>query len=242
MKDITLITASYNTPRVTANMLKSFRWVANNTPVLICDNSTNQETAANLNQHFKIPFFKNPNGLHGPSVDLLLDRVDTKYALLVDTDVIFLRSFEPAFTQVKESDLTLAGELCGDRGGKKLHPRIVPWFCFINVENIKQHNIKFFDKARMELQEDIRYDVGSTFFEDIKQAKLGIGSISGENYYYRHYEGMSWRLQKYGSTDGNIDLDPNATHTNSHLRDYGAIVAEQYIADTKCFDSIPLDL
>ena len=172
---------------------------------------------------------------------MLLSKVETEYALLVDTDVVFLRSPEAAFDQVKEMNLTLAGEVCGDRGGKSLHPRIVPWFCFINVKNIQEKDIKFFDKTRLELQENKRYDVGSSFLEDIRKSKLGIGSIKGENFYYRHYEGMSWRMQKFGDTDGNIDIDNQATHTNQRLREHGFQVLNQYLFDTKCLEDMSMN-
>lgn len=240
MKNITLITASYNTPTITANMLKSFSVVSKGTKVLVCDNSTNDETETILKQS-NVPYFRNKGGVHGPSVDLLMEKIDTDYALLVDTDVVFLRSPEKFFNTVQELDLTLAGEVVGDRGGKKLYPRVNPWFCIINVKNTIKNNIKFFDAQKMATQEERIYDVGSTFFEDVKSAKLGIGNIAGEGYYYKHYEGMSWRVQKFGTEDGNIDLDPNATHNNVFLKDQGLRIAEQYTQDTACFNKIKLN-
>lgn len=239
MKNITLICASYNTPTITSNMLKSFCYTNKNTPILICDNSTNNDTEVILNQS-NIPYFKNSGGLHGPSVDLLLEKVATDYVLLVDSDVIFLRSAEQFFNQASELDLTLAGEVVGDRGGKLLYSRVNPWFCIINAKKAKNNNIKFFDKTRMEQARERKYDVGSTFFEDVKKAKLGIGHIAGENHFYRHYEGMSWRIEKFGTEDGNIDLNPQATHNNIALKQHGLKVLNQYKLDTKCFNNIEL--
>jgi hypothetical protein len=123
-------------------MLKSFSVVSKGTKVLVCDNSTNDETETILKQS-NIPYFRNKGGVHGSSVDLLLEKIDTDYALLVDTDVVFLRSPEKFFNTVQELDLTLAGEVVGDIGGKKLYPRVNPWFCIINVKNTIKNNIKF---------------------------------------------------------------------------------------------------
>lgn len=239
MDNLTLITCSYNTPLVTENMLKSFLSIHPNTEVLVSENSTNDDTAQILANH-NIPFLANSGGLHGPSVDLLLDKVKTDYALLVDTDVIFLRSVEPAFEEFKKNSITIMGEIAGDRGGKKLHKRVHPWFCFIDVKKIRENGIKFFDAERMRSRGEVRYDVGSSFFEDIRKAKLLIGNLFGENYYFKHYEGMSWRVNRYGERDGDLDTNTEDTHNNIALYNYGLQVNERYKKDTEAFKMLEL--
>jgi len=239
MDNLTLITCSYNTPQVTENMLKSFLSIHPNTKVLISENSTNDETRCILAK-YDIPFFVNSGGLHGPSVDLLLEKVKTDYALLVDTDIIFLRSCVPAFEEFKKNSLAIMGEIAGDRGGKKLHKRVHPWFCFIDLKKIRENGIKFFDAERMRSRGEIRYDVGSSFFEDIRKAKLLIGNLFGEGYYFKHYEGMSWRVNRYGSKDGDLDTNESDTHNNVALYNYGLQVNERYQKDTEAFNSIEL--
>ena len=229
MKNITLATCSYNTPDVTETMLRSFFSHHEETEVLVCENSSNEETTKILAEN-KVPFLINKGGLHAPSVDKLIEKCKTDYMLLVDTDVIFLKNHEDIFEQFKSANLTLLGEICGDRGGKRLHNRVHPWHCFINIKNVKEYGIKFYDYERQIKRDGSPiYDVGASFFEDIKNAKLKIADVKLEHSYYRHYEGMSWRTLKYGSKDGNIDVDPKATHNNKDLYNYGKMVESRYM-------------
>ena len=229
MKDITLASCSYNTPIVTITMLKSFFKYHDETNLLICENSTNEDTCFLL-QKENVPFIKNKGGLHAPSVDLLIQNCKTKYMLLVDTDVIFLKSHNDIFEKFKENKLTLMGEICGDRGGKALYNRVHPWHCFIDIENIKTNNIKFFDINRLSNNNFTKiYDVGASFFEDIKKHQLKIGNVNLHNVYYKHYEGMSWRVNKFGNNNGNIDTVATDTHNNQNLFKYGKMVEENYI-------------
>ena len=91
MNNITLATCSYNTPEVTITMLKSFFNYHGQTAVLVCENSTTDDTT-NLLIPLNVPFIRNKGGLHAPSVDLLIENCKTNYMLLVDTDVIFLKN------------------------------------------------------------------------------------------------------------------------------------------------------
>lgn len=227
MDDITLISCSYNTPDVTLTMLRSFFRHHASTPVIIADNSTDDVTRREL-ERYKVPHVVNPGGLHIKSVDMLIAGVRTRYALLVDTDVIFLKNHITILDQVKTGKLTLAGDICGDRGGKRIHHRAHPWHCFIDVEAIKSNGITFYNEVK-QLGKSVKiYDVGCTFFEDIKQKKLQIGDIKLEGDYFKHYEGMSWRTKRYGTLDGDIDLSSSATHNNTGLYRYGLSVEESY--------------
>jgi hypothetical protein len=240
-KDLTLISASYNTPNVTENMLKSFTNLYKECKILISENSTNNNTETILKKN-NIPYFRNQNGLHGPSVDMLLEKITTNYALLVDTDVIFLKDCSNIFQQFIDMDLTLMGEIVGDRGGKRLHKRVNPWHCFINVKNIKENNIKFYDETRMRSKDFVRYDIGSSFFEDIRNNKLKIGNFNGEGNFYKHYEGMSWRVNRYLNTplDGDIDNNSNDTHNNLGLYNYGKFVEQTYLKETEKYKNLKI--
>lgn len=241
MKNITLASCSYNTPEVTLTMLKSFFNFHKSTNVLICENSTNDNTEKLLIDN-KVPFIRNENGLHSPSVDILIDNCKTDYMLLVDTDVIFLKNHEDIFDMVNKMDITLLGEICGDRGGKKLHNRVHPWHCFINVKNVKQNNIKFYDYNRQIKRDGGKiYDVGASFFEDIKSKKLKIGNVNLHEKYYKHYEGMSWRTLKFGKTEGNIDVDNNATHNNEQLYKYGKYIENMYKSEIEKYKNIKIN-
>lgn len=229
MDNITLITCSYNTPDVTLTMLKSFFKHHGPTKVLVCDNSTNNETSKLFDQN-NVQYFENKGGVHIKSVDLLFDKVETKYALLVDTDIIFLKDNSTLFEKFKEANICLLGEICGDRGGKKIHNRVHPWYCFIDVDAVKSNNIKFYNPHKHFSKSEKIYDVGCTFFSDIRDKKLKIGNLNTKiaSLYYKHYEGMSWRTKRFGDTDGDIDFDSNATHTNRGLYEYGLMVEHNY--------------
>jgi hypothetical protein len=240
MNNITITSCSYNTPDVTITMLKSFFKYHNSTNVLICENSTNDNTTKLLVEN-NVPYIQNTGGLHAPSVDLLIENCKTDYMLLVDTDIIFLKNHQDQFDIVQQMDLTLLGEICGDRGGKSLYNRVHPWHCFINVKNIKDNNIKFYDYDRQVKRDGSKiYDVGASFFEDIRKAKLKIGNVSLQDKYYKHYEGMSWRTLKYGETEGNIDVDSNATHNNIELYKYGKLIERMYQLEINNYKDIKI--
>ena len=233
MNNLTLITCSYNTPVVTTNMLKSFTQLHPGCKILVCDNSTEDSTRLQL-QRANIPFVLNEGGLHAPSVDILLQHVTTTHALLVDTDVVFFKDHRDVYEQFVKMGLTLMGDIEGDRGGKRIYLRVHPWHCFINVNHIKQHGLKFYDKTRMTQRGEVLYDVGSSLFEDVKKLKLKIADFKGGSSYYKHYEGMSWRVNRFGSNspDGDIDNDQSATHCNAALYEYGKRVEQMYLKET----------
>jgi hypothetical protein len=238
MDNLTLASCSYNTPEVTLTMLKSFFKYHDSTNVLICENSTNDETEKLLIEN-KVPFIKNKNGLHSPSVDILIQNCKTDYMLLVDTDVIFLKNHKNILDMMQNVNATLLGEICGDRGGKKLHNRVHPWHCFINVKHIKDNNIKFYDYDRqIKRNTEKIYDVGASFFEDIKCNKLKIGDVKLQDNYFKHYEGMSWRTLKFGKTEGNIDVDNTATHNNQDLYKYGQFIERMYKFEIETYKDV----
>jgi GT2 family glycosyltransferase len=211
MNNLTVISCSYNTPQVTEVMLKSFIKVHGDGPFnfLLAENSTNDETK-NILDEAGINYIDNPGGTHHSGVQLLLDACKTKYALLVDTDIVFKSNIKSLLTAMEQNDITMLGEVCGSRGGYNLHPRVHPWFCLINVENIKKHNIKFTDMVRVKATGSdgfynnipinqrpndgtFLYDVGATFYEDIIKANLKVANIPNLNKWFVHYEGSSWQ-------------------------------------------------
>ena len=205
-EDLTLITCSYNTPDVTITMLKSYYEMnkehCDNFNLLLMENSTDGETQKLLEENIGLT--------HSLAVDKALKQCKTKYALLVDTDIIFTKSILDVYTKFQNGDFAILGELVGDRGGFSLMPRINPWYCFINIEQINKCNISFHDQNRINLtksngffdnipinEEKGRrfYDVGSTFLEDILRNKLTVANAKNLGEYFIHYEGMSWQKQ-----------------------------------------------
>lgn len=211
MKDLTLITCSYNTPKIIETMMKSFKFHHNisNFPIIIMENSTNEETVDIL-KSYEIPFLRTVGGAHATQLERALKLCKTKYALVVDTDIVFTKNIESIFEDFKKNNLTLAGIECGDRGGFKLYPRIHPWFMFIDIEKVNSKNISFINFEKLErtdslgfysltsdntpTKEQIHYDVGSTFREDIIEAGFKVENRLDYEDYFKHYEGSSWRM------------------------------------------------
>lgn len=210
MKELTLVSCSYNTPEITTTMLKSFyhnhKSLISKIHLVLMENSTNEETTAILDS-YKVPYIRRKGSTHSIAVDEALKTVKTKYALLVDTDVVFHKPISLAYNIFKEQTCVSMGKLCGSRGGYNLIPRIHPWFNLINIEEINRCNISFHDQKRIDdsnsgsffgnipLNFDKTgryYDVGSTFLEDILINNLKVVDINAENNIFTHYEGMSW--------------------------------------------------
>lgn len=241
----TLITCSFNTPEVTATMLRSFVRQHGEGPhrIIVMENSTDDRTRGLLDAA-GIPYVDNPDGRHASSVDRALRLCTTRYALLVDTDVVFKRSIAGPLTIMRRYGLALMGTVCADRGGYKLHPRVHPWFCIIDVDAAHAHGIGFHDERRVietgsigffekvpiterppEWSTRRFYDVGSTFYEDIDRADLRIGHADMEGAFFVHYEGTSWH-----ATSG---IEALETH-HAHVR-------RTYAAEIEAHEGIQLE-
>lgn len=228
--DLTLLTCNYNTPELVLNLLRSVKETCAELPkVIVMDTSTEESTLLSENN---IPRFNFRSGLHGEAVNLGLKKVDTRYVLLVDSDVIFLQDYAKAFEKFKSSRLTLMGKVVGDCAGKQLYPRVEPWFCFIDTLPLKNQKIPFFDRRRHMLRHisnvDRIYDIGSTMFQDVTDLGLTVGDVDLEGKYFKHYGGMSWREQKYDTTKEDTDVDFGGTHPNKNLYDYALMIKETY--------------
>lgn len=213
MKNCTLITCSYNTPSVTITMLRSFVLMNGCGPhnLILMENSTDEDTVNRLLKH-NVPYIRNKGMTHAEAVDKAIHMCSTKYALLVDSDIIFNRPINDAFfDNIANNDATLVGKATSSRAGYKLKSRIDPWFCFINIEDVQRFNIRFYDKNDPRILDtnstgfygnvpinnnknsDVEmYDVGGTFYEDIKKSNLNIFNLIGIENSFKHYEGMSW--------------------------------------------------
>lgn len=211
MNELTIITCSYETPKITETMLKSFKSRhphLDKMHLIVMENSNDDDTRSMLNEN-GIAYITNKGGAHSRSMDIAFDACKTEYALVVDTDIIFKKDIAPIFNMIKNNHIDLCGIQCGDRGGYKLMTRIHPWFMFVNIKSVKKHDIKFHDEDRINktcsqafykniplnnIRLDIpMYDVGSTFYEDVKNAGLKIANTPIIENWFVHYEGSSWQ-------------------------------------------------
>ena len=186
------------------------------TNLLIYENSPEDYTDnRKMLDEYKIPYINNPGGDHAHTMNFALANCRTKYALLLDSDCIILRKIARYFQYVKDHNITLYGDICGDRGGLHIHKRVHPWFCFVDVDFLKEHYIEFVDFARIKAshsesfvdckrlsapreQFGFYYDAGSSMFEDVIAndglvADIGYDSRTPLDIPYYHKEGSSWR-------------------------------------------------
>jgi len=210
MAKFTLGTCSFNTPEITLTMLRSFRSVCS-APILVCDNSTDDRTEIELKDNC-IPYIRNVGMGHPAGVEQLMQNISTRYMLLADTDVIFHKDPTDLLEYIDEC--AILGNISGGRGGKWLLPRVDPWFCLIDIETVKAEGIHFYDPNRDTGMTRFgefdpnnvapRYDVGSSFLEDLGAAKLYANNIDLSGAYYSHYEALSW-----GQNSGNEKIRGN---------------------------------
>ena len=242
--DLTITTCNYNTPDLIINLLKSLKLTSSNIPqVLIMD--TSSEPDKEISNHFnKLRYYKAGSLSHGLAVNKSFDMIKTRYVLLVDSDILFLKDFSSLFEKFKTGEFSLMGKVVGDCGGKALYPRVEPWFCFMDLFKLKKHSIKFFDPVRTKKSREsghIIYDIGSTMFEDILKFDLKIGDCDVENKYFKHYGGMSWRTQSYDPNNIDTDIDFGGTHPNTRLYEAGIIIRDQYNRDTEYLKNVSIE-
>jgi glycosyltransferase involved in cell wall biosynthesis len=241
--DLTILTCNFNTPDLIINLLKSLKLTSSEIPkVLVMD--TSSEPDKEISNHFNEVCFNKAGCIgHGLAVNEGFDMIETRYILLVDSDILFLKDFMPLYVKFKSSGLSLMGKVVEDCGGKSLHPRIEPWFCFIDLFKLKENNIKFFDPIRTKNSRIIGkkiYDIGSTMFEDVCKFDLSVGDCDVENKYFRHYGGMSWRTQTYNPNDIDTDIDFGGTHPNKQLYEAGILVRNEYTRDIEYLKNIDI--
>lgn len=242
-KDLTIIVAFYKTPQLLLPFLKSF--VFNHLEVskfniLVAENSPDSKTEELLKQ-YQIPYLRNPGMTHNPAVDLLFDNVKTKYALLCDSDILIMKPLYDLFDLFVKNDLVSMGEIQYDRGGYKFKcPRVAPYWNLLNLDKIKEKNIKFYDPDRVKnsgsegffknvpLQQNLGgtyYDTGTSFYEDLTKNNLKIGKINQKIVdYVFHAEGCSWR---------------KFSNINQYVQ-WGNEVEKKYLNDSKKFENVDI--
>jgi len=232
MCDLTIITCNYNTPELVLNLYKSVNKFSKLDCKFIVINTSTDNISEKLLQTNNITYYNYRGGIHGEAVNLGLRKITTKYVLLLDSDVLIISDLNNMFNKFKSNNLTVMGNIVGDVAGKSLYPRVEPWFCFINRENLKKYKIEFFDRERTKTSKlpgsNRVYDIGSTMYEDVINNKLLIGNVNVENKRFIHFGGMSWRVQSYNPNDVDTDIDFGGTHPHEVLKTIGEQVRLRY--------------
>ena len=75
-------------------------------------------------------------------------------------------------------------------------------------------------------------------FEDLSNLNLKIVDIDVENKYIKHYEGMTWRVQKYNPNEIDTDIDFGGTHPHKIWYDIGLRTNVTYDYENKHLESV----
>lgn len=211
LNDLTIIICSYNQPQILEYALKSLVYHHPDIrfKLLIVENSTDEIVENMLDSH-KIPYWINDTGLttHSPSMSIGLKMIKTKYALMMDSDVLIQKPITKLLNIFVENNLDLAGTMQGDRGGYTFkNPRIAPHFSLINIENMRKNNIDFhrqeivnstfsqgfFNVDPIQHKRDgLLVDVGTTFYDEFLAAGLRVADYGKMDDYIVHVESLSW--------------------------------------------------
>ena len=214
INEITIATVNFNTPEYIFALARSIaKYNPNYTnPLLVIDNGNinrlppvtcKVDNVCGLSIHHvdntiynelnEMPISKYPaagqynSARHAKTIEYLLDKITTRYVLLVDSDVVIIQDIEP----IVANFIKRGAALMGYKRTTYTHPCIAPWACLIDLQQIKNNNIHFYDANRMLYVNDlVDYDTGASFYEDIVNAGLKIVETP-DNTYYRHFKGGS---------------------------------------------------
>lgn len=187
LKDITILTVSFNNNLLTGMMLKSFSKQVGELPeVVIVDNGNKIPVDDSLKFCFNVVDNFNhkllsdelqPSRNHSKSIDFALKNlIKTEWCLLVDNDILFKPEIKTFLETLDSSKF----DCCGKIGWDVTPPdRLFPYFCLINVNKFRKENLNYFDRNRTiaydmpghkNAKKENHFDTGYSFYEDIKSS------------------------------------------------------------------------
>lgn len=212
MTDITLLTVNWNQQPCMELLLKSYvKYHYDGTPLKLClvDNGSKDFSKGFLIEN-NIPFYDLHNNLgHENALNFVYTTINTRYALLNDTDVEYHDNVYDYIQEIEAiPNCASAGELI-DRNvmnGIKIQDRISPWFWIFDIQLMKALGIEEFRDPR---NENWTYDVGSWHWE--KMQENGIVNLNIPRKHWRqdteivsmpydkfdHIGKVSWDLKKH---------------------------------------------
>ena len=223
MKDIAII--HYNTPAMTAALIRSIRKYNPDCSITVFDNSDQVPLPRNLGVNiidntqgqiidFKAMIQRYPRRLptinnyasakHIASVDYLFDALPDGF-LLLDSDTLVKKDLTPFF----DNDYLWVGMMDEIHNLQSWHhPRMAPYALYINVPLCREAGIRFMSEGRIDVLSCTGkpfYDTGASFCEDSFNAGLWGKEIDIYEY-IEHFGGASY---KANSAAARIWLDRN---------------------------------
>lgn len=211
-KDVVII--HFNTPEVTAAAIRSLNKTTPGCKVLVFDNSDERPfvntfenvTVIDNTKGQLIDFdkwldgfpdkVKTPNSWasakHCYSVQWFVNLRKNPFVLM-DSDVLL----KADITELWSPEHAYVGEVNWKvkRLGE-VHPRLLPFLCYVNVRMMHQHGVSYFNPERMYALTDkvpgIGYDTGSWFVEDCQEKQLPFREVKLDDYAV-HMKAGSWK-------------------------------------------------
>lgn len=196
MTNLTLLTVNWNQQPCVELLLKSFvKHHYGGTPIelLLVDNYSTDGSREWLYDN-EIPFVHMDSNVgHENALNHVFNEIKTKYVLLLDTDVEFYENITDYLYFLNDTRIS-AGELIDKNyiGNDKIKDRISPWFWLFDYSKVREAGIDIF-----RTKEDWSYDVGSEFWERIRDAgfsNYNIERLPGD----QDKDIVSMRYEKYG--------------------------------------------
>lgn len=173
MEDLTILVTNWNQQKTLELCLKTYvkhHYTGEPLTCLIIDNGSLDGSKDWLRAN-GIPFVDLPRNVgHQEALNLFWNQIHTKYLFLCDSDVEFHANVFGYMSFLKDN--------CVSVGGIKhdfpLHPRIGPWFHFMDYLRLKEAGVNgFMEEGCAHGIADCSYDCGSRLWEKIQQLGLG---------------------------------------------------------------------
>lgn len=228
MNGVTLMMVNWNTRDCVELALKTFwihhKWQQVN--LMLWDNASTDGSKEWLYDK-GIPFFDSQTNIgHEEAICVMYPAIQTKWVLLIDTDLIFNEECIDHYCNFLSEDVVAAGDLIrGDNLGEAVKPRLGAWFVLFNIEACRRIGIQKFRDTT-----DWSMDVGSHFYDRIWRANKDvhiIGRLPGHIDYdvlgmrygtHDHLGKMSWNLVNHG--DRRDEVERRRVYVKEELKKY----------------------
>lgn len=164
-ENVTLVSVNWNQRKVTELMLKSYvkhHYRAAPLKLMLIDNGSTDDSKKWLTEN-RIPFIDLPINIgHEAGINVVYKKIDTRYCLVVDTDMEFRSNTHEYLSHLNETCVAAGDLITGDNLGFKVLPRIGAWFFLFDIAIMRAKGIvKFRDTTNW------AYDTGSWMTERV---------------------------------------------------------------------------